>query len=153
MIQIKIEIPKGSNIKYEFNKKTETMEVDRILNVKYPFNYGFIPGTLWDDGDPLDVVLVGDFSLHPGVELKVEPIALVKMYDNGVSDWKIVCAFQDEIFSDYKNIILKFLKTYKKGVKIEDVTIDKTEITLAITDARCIYNFDSLYPPGSRRRK
>lgn len=119
-IRVKIEIPKGSNVKYEMNKSTGALEVDRILDVEYPFNYGFMPDTLWDDGDALDVILIGDFTLHPGVELMAKPVAVVKMYDNGISDFKLVCTFDGSNFRDYKNQILDFLKTYKKGVSFSD---------------------------------
>lgn len=127
-VRVKIEIPNGSNVKYEINKDTGVIEVDRIMKMPLPYNYGFVPDTLWDDGDPLDVILIGNFSLHPGVELEATPIAVVLMHDNGESDYKLVCAVGDEDFNDYREVICSFLETYKQGVEIKGTTQLKREI-------------------------
>lgn len=127
-IRVKIEIPKGSNVKYEYNKELEVMEVDRIMKVNIPYNYGYMPGTLWDDGDPLDVIVIGQYSLHPGVELMATPKALIKMYDQGESDWKLVCGVNGEDYDYYHDIIDGFLRTYKKGVELKGVITDVSEI-------------------------
>lgn len=156
-IRVKIEIPKDSEVKYEMNKATGVIEVNRVLKVKYPFNYGFVPETLWADGDPLDVILIGTYSLHPGVELMATPKALVKMFDNGESDYKLVCALGDEEFSDYKEVILGFLKTYKKGVQIKGCTTSKVEMTNALKTAKSLlaseknkpYRYVVVYRPKS----
>lgn len=134
-IRVKIEIPKGSNVKYEYNKKLEVVEVDRILKVNYPFNYGFMPGTLWEDGDPLDVIVIGNYSLHPGVELMATPKAMIKMYDRGESDWKLVCAINGEDYEWYHEVIDGFLRTYKKDVELKGVITDVKEIRKEILRA------------------
>jgi len=138
-VRVKIEIPKGSNVKYEYNKDRDVMEVDRIMKVNIPFNYGYLNKTLWDDGDPLDVIVIGQYSLHPGVELMVTPKALIKMYDQGESDWKLVCGTQDEDYDYYHDIVDGFLRTYKKGTELRGVITDVEEIKKYIRKARAEY--------------
>lgn len=125
---IKIEIPKGSHVKYEFDKARNQMCVDRIVDQAYPFNYGFIPGTLWADGDPLDAIVLGSFSLYPGVELRLEPIALIKMYDSGVSDFKLVFALPSGTLGREIKTVVEFLRTYKAGTYVAGVSEDPAEI-------------------------
>ncbi len=66
-VNVLIEIPQGSNVKYELDKEENVIKVDRILYTAmfYPFNYGFIPGTLEEDGDPLDVLVISNYPLMP----------------------------------------------------------------------------------------
>lgn len=87
-----IEIPCGGNNKYEIDKKTGLIALDRAnySSAPYPFDYGFIPQTLWEDGDALDVIVITTYPLHPGVLVKVRPVALLEMYDDGQSDFKII---------------------------------------------------------------
>ena len=112
---VRIEIPRDCKVKYEWDIKAGRIAVDRILKVKYPFNYGFLLNTLWLDGDPLDAIVIGDFSLHPGTCIKAEPIAVVKMEDNGHSDDKVILRFGDEKLAHYESVIVGFLKSYKKA--------------------------------------
>lgn len=138
-VRIKIEIPKGSRVKYEINKDTGILEVDRILNFELPYNYGYVPETLWADGDPLDVILLGHFSLHPGCEADVVPVALVQMYDNGESDFKLVCAMEPVDFTKYSDMVVGFLKSYKSGVNVHGYTVDETDIDDALVEARALH--------------
>lgn len=87
-----IEINKGSKNKYEVDKATGLIALDRVLHTAqdYPFDYGFVPQTLWEDGDPLDVVLLTTYPLFPGVIAKVRPVAVLTMVDGGESDAKII---------------------------------------------------------------
>jgi inorganic pyrophosphatase len=87
-----IEIPKGSYNKYEVDKETGLIALDRAnySYAPYPFDYGFAPQTLWDDGDPLDVVVLTTFPLAPGILVKVRPVAVIDMTDSGDSDYKII---------------------------------------------------------------
>lgn len=87
-----IEIPKGSNNKYEMDKETGLIALDRpnYSTAPYPFDYGFAPQTLWEDGDPLDVVVLTTFPLHPGILVRVRPVAIMEMIDDGESDSKII---------------------------------------------------------------
>ena len=87
-----VEIPKNSNNKYEIDKKTGLIALDRanFSSAPYPFDYGFVPQTLWDDGDPLDVVIISTYPLHPGILVEVRPVGVIRMIDEGESDYKIV---------------------------------------------------------------
>ncbi|MBI4148184.1 inorganic diphosphatase [Candidatus Woesearchaeota archaeon] len=122
-----IEIPKGSKVKYEVDKKTGTIAVDRILSCEagYPENYGFVPQTHYEDGDPLDVVVVSDHALAPGTIVEVRPIGVMHMNDNGETDDKIICVIaSDPAFKTTKNLtdlsvthveaIKHFFSTYKQ---------------------------------------
>ena len=87
-----IEIPKNSKVKYELNKETGILEMDRILytSTHYPANYGFIPRTYADDGDPLDVLVLCSQQLNPMTLVRCYPIGVIHMIDNGRRDDKIV---------------------------------------------------------------
>jgi len=87
-----IEIPKGSHNKYEVDKETGLIKLDRANYgpSPYPFDYGFAPQTLWDDNDPLDVIVVTTNPLAPGILVKVRPVAVMDMIDDGESDYKII---------------------------------------------------------------
>src|SRR4029077_5471798 len=93
-----IEIPKGSNNKYEIDKKTGLIALDRAnySAAPYPFDYGFAPQTLWEDGDPLDVVVLSTFPIQVGVLVRVRPVAGVMMVDEGEGDYKIVAVPVDD---------------------------------------------------------
>lgn len=88
-----IEIPKGSRNKYEFDKKTGTIRLDRIIHssMRYPTDYGYIPNTLSQDGDPLDVLVCLTDATIPGCIIKVKPIAVFYMSDDKGNDEKILC--------------------------------------------------------------
>ena len=91
-VNVIIEINKGSKNKYEIDKKTGLIALDRVLHTgqDYPFDYGFVPQTLWHDGDPLDVVVLTTYPLVPGVMVKVRPVAVMHMVDGGESDEKVI---------------------------------------------------------------
>ena len=93
-----IEIPKGSKVKYELDKDTGLLKVDRILysSVIYPANYGFIPRTLGDDDDPLDLLVVMQETVQALSILRVRPIGLMHMVDEGQDDEKIICVHLDD---------------------------------------------------------
>lgn len=102
-----IEIQKGSKQKYELDKKTGFLILDRILytSTHYPANYGFIPHTLAQDGDPLDVLVLCSEGLLPLSLVKVYPIGVITMNDNGSDDEKIIAIpFTDPNYNTYKNI-------------------------------------------------
>ena len=96
--QAVIEIPKGGKIKYELDKETGLIRVDRVLysSVIYPANYGFIPQTLGDDNDPLDVLVIMQEPVAPLSILRARPIGLMEMFDEGQSDEKIICIHLDD---------------------------------------------------------
>lgn len=102
-----IEISKGSKKKYELDKETGYIMLDRILytSTHYPANYGFIPRTYGDDGDPLDVLLICAESLEPMSLVRAYPIGVISMIDNGRSDEKIIAIpFNDPNYNQYKDI-------------------------------------------------
>ncbi len=102
-----IEIPKGSKKKYELDKETGYIMLDRILHTSthYPANYGFIPRTYGDDGDPLDVLLLCAESLEPMSLVRAYPIGVINMIDNGRNDEKIIAIpFSDPNYNQYRNI-------------------------------------------------
>jgi inorganic pyrophosphatase len=91
-VNVIIEIPKGSHNKYELDKDTGLIKLDRANynNSPYPCEYGFIPQTLAADGDATDVLLLTTYPLHPGTLVKMRPVALMEMTDDGEEDNKII---------------------------------------------------------------
>jgi len=87
-----IEINKGSKNKYEVDKKTGLIALDRVMHTSqdYPFDYGFVPQSLWHDGDPLDVVVLSTYPFAPGILVKARPVAIVHMVDGGEQDEKVI---------------------------------------------------------------
>lgn len=123
-----VEISKGSKVKYELDKNSGLIKVDRVLysSVVYPHNYGFIPRTLCEDSDPMDVLVIMQEPVLPGCFLRARAIGLMPMIDQGEKDDKIiaVCA-DDPEFHDYKGLndlpphrlaeIRRFFEDYKKN--------------------------------------
>ena len=102
-----VEIPKGSKIKYELDKETGLMKLDRILHTSthYPANYGLIPRTFADDDDPLDVLVLCSESLGPMTLVRCYPIGVIRMIDNGRHDDKIIAIpFDDPNYNTYHSI-------------------------------------------------
>ena len=102
-----IEITKGSKKKYELDKETGFVLLDRILytSTHYPANYGFIPRTYGDDGDPLDVLLICAEPIEPMTLVRAYPIGVITMIDNGRRDEKIIAIpYNDPNYNMYKDI-------------------------------------------------
>lgn len=97
-INVIIEISRGSSNKYEIDKKTGLIRLDRAnySAAAYPVDYGFIPQTLWDDGDALDVIVLSTWPIQTGVLVHVRPIGVLQMIDGNVSDYKIVGVLKDD---------------------------------------------------------
>jgi inorganic pyrophosphatase len=139
-VDVLIEISKNSNVKYELDKEENRIRVDRFLYtaMNFPFNYGFIPETLADDGDPVDVVVLSYASIFPGSLIKVIPIGVLEMEDEAGQDEKIIAVplkkidpfwgiYEniDDIPQIYKDQIKHFFENYKtlepgKWVKIKN---------------------------------
>lgn len=131
-----IEIPKGSPNKYEVDKKTGLIKLDRAnySSAPYPFDYGFAPQTLWEDNDPLDVIVLTTFPLAPGILVEVRPVAVMEMIDDGDSDFKIIAVPVDDRrwddVKDLKDLNQHNLKEYKhffetyKALKGKAVTVE-----------------------------
>jgi inorganic pyrophosphatase len=132
-----IEIPMGSKVKYELDKKSGLMVVDRVLYgaVYYPANYGFIPQTYCEDNDPLDILVLCQEEVLPRTIMQAKVIGSMAMIDGGAEDDKIIAVFPgDPAFAQYDDIgdlpkfqlaeLRKFFEDYKKlenkAVKIEE---------------------------------
>ncbi len=122
-----IEIPKGSKVKYELDKFTGLLKVDRILytSTHYPANYGFIPRTYADDGDPLDVLVLCSEPIYPLTLIRVAPIGVMRMLDGGKMDDKIIAVPKsdptytginsiDELPRHIFDEIIHFFQVYKQ---------------------------------------
>ncbi len=150
-----IEIPRGCKNKYEINKELGIIELDRVVHSSqdYPFDYGFIPQTSWDDGDALDVIMLTTYPLAPGILVRARPIAIMHMNDSGENDDKIIAVpVDDPRFSEIKDIgdinkhtlkeIEHFFSTYKQLQNKEvDVTgfEDKTVAQAAFDRSLTLY--------------
>lgn len=126
LINVLIEIPAGSKNKYEYDKDLQAFALDRVLysSVQYPYDYGFVPNTLADDGDPLDGMVLMDQPTFPGCVIAARPIGMLLMIDGGDADEKILCVpDKDPRYAGIKSIkdlaphrldeIAEFFKTYK----------------------------------------
>jgi len=150
-INVVVEIPANSSIKYEIDEKTGALTVDRFLHTAsvYPFNYGFIPSTKADDGDPIDVIVLSSMPVAPGVVISCIPVGMLQMEDEAGNDEKLIAVPPAKIDPQYGNIqdisdvpdysknkIKHFFETYKtlepgKWVKVaswQDATTAKKVI-------------------------
>ena len=98
VVNVVIEIPRGSGNKYELDKDTGAIFLDRVqpTTMKQPYDYGFLPETLGDDGDPLDAMIVIDEPLYPGVVVPSRVIGVMYMIDDGENDEKLICVADDD---------------------------------------------------------
>ena len=106
-VNVVIEIPSRSDpVKYEVDKKSGVLMVDRFVAtcMHYPCDYGFIPQTLSEDGDPVDVLVVAPYSLLPGVIVRCRPIGMLRMTDESGADAKILAVPVDKLSARYKDI-------------------------------------------------
>lgn len=106
-INVIIEIPKGSHNKYEIDKDTGLIKLDRAnySDAAFPFDYGFAPQTLWEDNDPLDVIVLTTYPLHPGILTAVRPVAVMEMIDSGESDYKVIAVpVEDKRWEDVQDL-------------------------------------------------
>jgi len=154
-VNVVIEIPKGSKVKYELDKVTGMLRVDRILYsaVHYPANYGFIPRTYCDDGDPLDVLVLGAESVHPLSIMTARAIGVMHMEDEGKGDDKIVAVhLNDPAYAEITDVdqlprhtfiqIQRFFQDYKvlehKTVRVDRVH-GQVEAHQVVLDALALY--------------
>ena len=151
-----IEIAKGFKKKYELDKETGYIMLDRILHTStiYPANYGFIPKTLAGDGDPLDVLVLSSEALDPLVLVKCYPVGMMVMLDNGKTDEKIIAIpIDDPLYNEYKSIdklpkhiadeMINFFRVYKdesEGVTfVESKPLNADDAKLVIAQSKQRY--------------
>jgi inorganic pyrophosphatase len=165
--QALIEIPKGSKVKYELDKETGLIRVDRVLysSVIYPANYGFIPQTLGDDHDPLDVLVLMQEQVVPLSILRVRPIGMMTMVDQGDNDEKIICVHLDDPeYRHFKNInelprhrmdeLRRFFEDYKKLENKEVLVQDFLGPDEAMDTVRhCMKLYSKLFSALTRRNE
>lgn len=126
IINVLIEITAGSKNKYEYDKDLQAFALDRVLysSVQYPYDYGFVPNTLADDGDPLDGMVLIDQPTFPGCIIAARPIGMLEMIDGGDRDEKILCVpDKDPRYAGVKSLkdvsphrleeIAEFFRSYK----------------------------------------
>ena len=148
IIYVIVEIPKGSRNKYEYGKELGVIKLDRVLfsSLHYPGDYGLIPRTFYDDGDPLDVLVMVNEHTFPGCIIEARPIGLFKMLDQDKADDKVLAVpASDPIFEDYQDItdipqhflkeVAHFFEVYKdlegsrtKPIGWESAAVAKEEI-------------------------
>ncbi|MCI0418555.1 MAG: inorganic diphosphatase [Acidobacteria bacterium] len=136
MVTAIIEIPKGSKNKYELDKDSGLLKVDRVLfsSVHYPANYGFIPRTYCDDKDPLDILVLGQEAVYPLTLMRAKPIGVMQMIDQDQEDDKIIAVHADDPeYCEYQDVhqlakhkmreLERFFEDYKllerKAVRVE----------------------------------
>jgi inorganic pyrophosphatase len=150
-----IEIPGSSKTKFELDKKTGLLKVDRVLygSVHYPHNYGFIPRTYCDDGDPLDVLVLGQAIVYPLSIMRAKPIGFMRMIDQGKQDDKVIAVHADDPeYLHYNDIselaphisreIKNFFEIYKslEGKKVDVQNFyDKAKAVELIVEALELY--------------
>ena len=154
-----IEIEKGSKKKYELDKESGMIILDRILHTSthYPANYGFIPKTYGDDGDPLDVLVLCSEAIEPLTLVRCYPIGVITMIDNGKNDEKIIAIpFSDPSYNTYKDIsdlpchifneMSHFFSVYKalehKETAVSEVMDSKSAVEII---EHCIENYKKCF--------
>ena len=126
LVNLIVEIPAGSRNKYEYLAEAGTMALDRVLHssVRYPFDYGFIPNTLAEDGAPLDAMVIMEEPTFAGCLIKARPIGVLDMHDSGAYDGKVLCVpiadprqtgitSISQIASSQLEDVAEFFRTYK----------------------------------------
>lgn len=126
LVNLVVEIPAGSRNKYEYNAAAGVMALDRVLHssVRYPFDYGFVPGTLNEDGAPLDALVIMQEPTFAGCLIVARPIGILDMVDSGCHDGKLLCIPQADQrqagITDLRQIaanqleeVAEFFRTYK----------------------------------------
>ncbi len=142
-----VEIPRGSRNKYELDKVSGQFRLDRVLfsAVHYPGDYGFIPRTLHEDHDPLDIIVSINEPTFPGCQIDCRPLGVLKMLDRGEPDDKIIAVpAHDPFYNDYFDIadlsshylkeVEHFFHIYKdlEGRRVEIVGWEKSEIAIEV---------------------
>ena len=137
-----VEIPMNSTFKYEIDKSTGQLCLDRPLNQPIPYNYGFIPGTLSEDSDPIDVFVLTDTPIHPLTKVSVQLIGVIKGEDGGKRDDKLIATIVGDC-RGYETmglaVIQSYLESYKTGFKILGPVGDAVEAAKIYDDSVKLY--------------
>jgi inorganic pyrophosphatase len=120
-----IEMPRGTDVKYEVSKSDGSLLVDRILNQGVPSNYGYIEGTMAGDGDPLDIFIINDSIIYPKSKTAFHVVGGFFCVDNGAEDNKIVAIVEGSSMeigqiARAMHLIERYLSTYKKGFEVKE---------------------------------
>jgi hypothetical protein len=116
-----VEIPQGSLHKYEVEDPDSPilrLKLDRLLNQPCPHNYGYIPRTLSEDGDPIDVFILHDSPIHPLTEVEIELVGMIACIDKGVSDHKLLAIVKGSRYSESPSGVMGYLRTYKDDMVV-----------------------------------
>jgi inorganic pyrophosphatase len=157
-----IEIPKGSKAKYEIDKESGLLKLDRVLfsSVMYPANYGFIPQTYCDDNDPLDILVLCSVDVFPMSIIEAKVIGVMHMVDNGEQDDKIIAVAKNDMSVNYieeledlpphaMKEVVRFFQDYKflegKNVTIEKL-LGKSYAYKVIEESRALYQSTFIKP-------
>lgn len=117
-----VEIPKGSKLKYEHDKETGVLKIDRPISQAIPYNYGYIPSTLCDDKDPLDIFIIHEEAIQPLARVKVLVFGVLRCIDNGEQDDKLLATIVgDDTNATGSRLIVNYLETYKKGFVVQEI--------------------------------
>ncbi len=156
MFDALIEIPKGCKAKYEVDKATGMLRLDRVLytSTVYPANYGYIPNTLADDGDPLDVLVLCGDAIYPMTLVKCRPIGVINMIDGGLNDEKVIAVpVNDPTYCSYRDIkelpahiyqeMMHFFEVYK-ALEYKQTTVHEVLPRAAAEEIieKCIENYE-----------
>lgn len=119
-----VEMPLGTRYKYEFDKSDGKLIVDRLIPIPCPYNYGFIPETLSQDGDPMDVFIISEEPINPTTKVRVRIVDVIRCVDNGEEDDKLVALIEGDLpepglIADSVEKIKNYLETYKQGVVLK----------------------------------
>ena len=159
MVTAIIEIPAKSRNKYELDKTTGALRLDRVLYsaVHYPGDYGFIPRTLHEDNDPLDILVRINEPTFPGCQIDVRPVGVLRMLDRGEPDDKILSVpchdpYHQEYFDiadmpgHYLKEIEHFFHIYKdlEGRRVEIIGWEKSDVAMALV-LECMQRYDDKY--------
>lgn len=158
-----IEVPKGSRNKYEYSKTAGVIKLDRVLYspLHYPGDYGFIPQSFFEDGDPMDILVIMNEATFPGCVIETRPLAMLKMVDRDEPDYKILAVPSTDPnfahYHDFKDIPAHFLKevehffmTYKQleGTLVESIGwVGTQEAKDEVLRSMQLYR-DKFPPPG-----
>lgn len=119
IVNLVIEIRKGEKNKYEFDKETGRLFLDRVNGTAlgYPSDYGYVPGTMCEDGDPLDGLLIIDESVPHGTVVPARPIGVLYMIDDGEKDEKLICVPADDVSKDHIKDLRDLGENFQKVVE------------------------------------